>query len=163
MNLKNIFFSILTVITVALVLCSCSKSSIRKGKDIKNDAERGIDNAIRNGENVVDYGMGGLERGAKNAVGDGNYRGGLGFNDGFGANDGYSGYVGNGTGNAVTTTGTDEGIELFPTAGDTSKDNIGQINTTNGSADGGMGDVYKDNDFNRNSLRTDKLDKKYVK
>lgn len=163
MNTKKLIFSILTLSLLTFMLCSCSKSSMRNGNDVKKDAEREIDNALRNGENVVDYGMGALENGANDVTGNGYYRGGLGFNDGFGANDGYSGYVGNGTGSSVSTTGTDGGIELFPTAGDDSRDNIGQINTTNGSADGGMGDIYKDTDFNRNSLRTDKLDKKYVK
>ena len=138
---------------------------MRKGTDMKNDAKRGIDNAIRNGENVVDYGMGALGNGnGTDTVGNGYYRGGMGMNDGFGsygANSGYNSYVGNGT--STTVTGSDRKMDLFPTLRDTSKDNFGQVNTTNGSSDGGMGDIYDDMDSNRNSLRTDKMKKKYLK
>ena len=97
------------------------------------------------------------------------------MNDGFGtysANGGYDGFTGNGTmttGNGAMTKGKakdikkSKGMNLLPSLSDTSKDNYGQINTTNGSADGGMGDMYDDMNMSRNSLRTDKLDKKYVK
>ena len=107
--------------------------------------------------------MGALEYGI-GTDGTGYYRGGKGMNDGYGtygANSGYSGYVANGSN--TTVTGRDKGIDLFPTVKDTSKDNMGQINTTNGKADGGKGDMYDDMNMARNSLRTDKLNKKYVK
>ena len=135
-----------------------------------NDARRGIDNAIRNGENVVDYGMGALGmNGGNGGTGTngsgGSYsRGGMGMNDGFGyygANSGYSGYTGNGS--TTTVRGGDRGMDLFPTIKDTSRDNYGQINTTNGSSDGGRGDIYDDMNTNRNSLRTDRMNKKFVK
>ncbi|MBP3579861.1 MAG: hypothetical protein J6K12_01295, partial [Clostridia bacterium] len=66
-------------------------------------------------------------------------------------------------GTSTTVTGSDRKMDLFPTLRDTSKDNFGQVNTTNGSSDGGMGDIYDDMDSNRNSLRTDKMKKKYLK
>ena len=163
---------------MGVVMCSCSRDTMRKGTDIRNDARRGIDNAIRNGENVVDYGLGALD-GMGNNTGTGYARGGMGMNDGFGtygANSGYSGYAGtgtttagagtrrtSGTGSRTNVTGRDDGMELFPTLRDTSRDNMGQINTTNGSSDGGRGDIYDDMNTNRNSLRTDKMNKKYVK
>ena len=133
---------------------------MRKGTNMGNDARRGINNAIRNGENVVDYGMGALGMSGTN----GYARGGMGMNDGYGtygANSGYSGYTGNGS--TTTVRGSDRGMDLFPTLKDTSRDNYGQINTTNGSSDGGRGDIYDDMNTNRNSLRTDKMNKKYVK
>ena len=165
MKSKKSVFLLLIITIVAVLMCSCSRDTMRKGTQLKNDAKRGIDNAIRNGENVVDYGMGALDYGM-GAAGTGYTRGGMGMNDGYGygtygANSGYSGYVGNGTTTAVT--GRDDGIDLFPTLNDTSRDNMGQINTTNGKSDGGRGDMYDDMNMARNSLRTDKLDKKYVK
>ncbi len=162
MKIKNTVIIMLCALCT-VVMCSCSRDMMRTGTNLKNSAKRGIDNAIRNGENVVDYGMGALENGT-DVTGEGYYRGGRGMNDGFGtygANSGYSSYVGNGT--STTVTGSDKGMDLFPTIRDTSRDNFGQINTTNGSSDGGMGDIYDDTDSNRNSLRTDKFSKKYTK
>ena len=162
-HLKTVL-AIFAVLVLALAATSCSRSSMRKGTSMRNDAKRGIDNAIRQGENVVDYGLGALD-GNGDAVGDRYYRGGKGMNDGFGtygANSGYDAYTGNGSTSVGTRTRND-GMDLFPTLRDTSNDNFGQINTTNGKADGGMGDMYDDTDLKRNSLRTDKYSKKYVK
>jgi len=156
MKIKNTIFILLIISLFSVILCSCSRDEMRTGTA---DAKRGIDNAIRNGENVVDYGMGALENGVNDITGDRYYRGGRGMNDGFGANSGYSAYVGNGTG----TTASRKTNKYLPTIGDTSRDNMGQVNTTNGSSDGGMGDIYDDMNMSRNSLRTDKLDRKYVK
>ncbi|MBP3579630.1 MAG: hypothetical protein J6K12_00110, partial [Clostridia bacterium] len=86
MKLNKSLFLMLIVTIFTVVLCSCSRDSMRKGTDMKNDAKRGIDNAIRNGENVVDYGMGALGNGnGTDTVGNGYYRGGMGMNDGFGS------------------------------------------------------------------------------
>lgn len=168
MKLKKSLFIIMIISVFSIVLCSCSQNMMRKGTEMKNDAKRGINNAIRNGENVVDYGLGALDNsmgGDRDVTGNRYYRGGMGMNDGFGttygANSGYSSYVGNGTSTSVS--GTDDGMEIFPTIRDTSRDNFGQVNTTNGSADGGKGDIYDDMNMNRNSLRTDKFNKKYVR
>ena len=170
MKSKKSVFLLLIITVVAVLMCSCSRDTMRKGTQLKNDAKRGIDNAIRNGENVVDYGMGALDYGM--GTSDTGYtRGGMGMNDGYGtygANSGYNAYAGTGTtaagtGTRTAVTGRDNGMELFPTLKDTSRDNMGQINTTNGKSDGGKGDMYDDMNMNRNSLRTDKLNKKYVK
>lgn len=154
--------TVFAVLVLAFAATSCSRNSMRKGTSMGNDARSGIDNAIRNGENVVDYGLGALD-GTGDAVGDRYYRGGQGMNDGFGtygANSGYNAYTGNGTTSAGTT---GDGMNFMPSLSDTSRDNFGQVNTTNGKADGGMGDMYDDTGLTRNSLRTDKYSKKYVK
>ncbi len=125
MKKKTLMILILSILTL-FVLCSCARNT-----------DSAVYRAVRRGENAIDRGIGDMGNGIDNAtdVVTGNR---------YSADSGYSGYVG--TGNAT---------ELFPTIRDKSRDNMGQVNTTNGSADGGMGDMYDDMDRHRNSLRTD--------
>ncbi len=125
MKKKTLLILVLAIFTL-LALASCARNS--------NSA---IDRALKRGENAIDRGIGDIGDGIENATD-------MITDDMYGANSGYSGYAG--TGNAM---------EIFPTIRDKSRDNMGQINTTNGSADGGMGDMYDDMERSRNSLRTD--------
>lgn len=137
-SIKIIFISSF-VLLVALLFCSCSRNSSKE-----------IDRAINRGENAIDRGIASAGDGIENSMD-------IITGDGFGANSGYSGNVGTGTGTSLPYSGRP--MELLPTLGDKSNDNKGQINTTNGSKDGGMGDMYKDNDTRRNSLKRDTLKK----
>ncbi len=133
-------FIILSLFT--LMLCSCSTDSIRTGT---KDAAKGIRNAARQGENVIDKGVGMVESGIDSM---------LEPNNSYSANGGFSGYSANGTG--TTLPYSPSVSEIMPTAGSKAKINRGQINTTNGSSDGGKGDIFKDTSMKRNSLSQDK-------
>lgn len=135
---KILFISSL-ILLVAISLCSCSRNS-----------SRAIDRAVNRGENAIDRGMGSIGDGIENSMD-------IITGNGYGANSGYSGNVGTGTGTSLPYGGRP--MELLPTLGDKSNDNKGQINTTNGNKDGGMGDMYRDNDMRRNSLKRDTLTK----
>ena len=131
LNKKIFIFSIAAIMCV--LLCSCSRSSMRNTGDAMKRTARRAENFVENGiDNITNPGM-----------------------YGYGANNGYSGYVGNGTGTALPNDGNV--TPILPTLRDKSKDNRGQINTNNGSLDGGMGDIYKDNSRKRNSVRRDML------
>ena len=135
---KNNFFMIFTLIITVFLLCSCSRGSVTRAGDSMRNAARRAENFMDNGLNAVENGV---ENGRNTVVGGGMY----------GANSGYSANAGTGTGTSVAMGGT--ASPLLPTLGDKSRDNKGQINSNNGSIDGGMGDIYDDTDMKRNALK----------
>ena len=152
---RNRLLIILSGIMLAcLLLCSCSRTGIKRADDSMRRTARRAENYMDNGLNAVENGV---ENGNNTMVGGGMY----------GANSGYSGNAGIGTttgigyganaGGSTTVARSGKATPLLPTLGDKSRDNKGQINTNNGSLDGGMGDIYDDTDMNRNSLKRDLL------
>ena len=139
MKSTKIIFICSLILLAAVLLCSCSRNS-----------NRAIDRAVKRGENAIDRGMGSIGDGIENSMD-------IITGNGFGANSGYSGNVGTRTGTSLPYSG--RAMELLPTLTDKSSDNMGQINTTNGNKDGGMGDMYRDNDTRRNSLKRDTFNK----
>lgn len=131
LNKKILIVSVMAITTI--MLSSCSRSSMRNAGDAMKNTARRAENFVENGIDTM------TGRGAN-----------------YGANSGYSGNVGMGVG-TLPYSGTAE--PLLPTLGDRSRDNRGQINTNNGSLDGGTGDIYKDNDMKRNSMKRDTLNK----
>lgn len=153
MKKTNLLFIISAAIVTVFLLCSCSRGSMmRAGDDMRNAARR-TENFMDNGLNAVENGV---ENGRNTVIG-GTY----GANSGYSANAGIgtSTGVGYGAGSGMTVAKSGKASPLLPTLGDKSRDNKGQINTNNGSLDGGMGDIYDDTDMNRNSLRRDTLTK----
>ena len=132
MKYTKIIFTTSLILLVTALLCSCSGNS-----------SRAIDRAINRGENAIDRGMGSIGNGIENGMD-------ITTGDRFGANNGYSGNVGTGTGTSLPYSGRP--MKLLPTLDNKSGDNMGQINTNNGSKDGGKGDMYNDTNRARNSL-----------
>lgn len=139
MKTAKIIFLLSITIMVSLFMCSCMRNSSGK-----------IDKAINRGENAIDRGIGSVGDGIENSMD-------IVTGDRFGANSGYSGGVGNGTNTSLPYSGRP--MELLPTLTDKSRDNMGQINTTNGNKDGGNGDMFNDMDRRRNSLSIDRFSK----
>ena len=139
MKITKIIFIMSITVLISLFMCSCMRNSSRK-----------IDDAINRGENAIDRGVGSAGDGIENSMD-------VVTGDRFGANSGYSGSVGNGTNTSLPYSGRP--MELLPTLTDKSRDNMGQINTTNGSEDGGNGDMFNDMDRRRNSFRVDSFSK----
>ncbi len=145
MKKTNLLIIISSVIVTVFLLCSCSRgSTTRAGDSLRNSARR-TENFMDNGLNAVENGV---ENGNSTVVGGGMY----------GANSGYSGNAGIGTNSAGTggSTAVAQGgraTPLLPTLGDKSRDNRGQINSNNGSLDGGMGDLRDNNDTKKNSKK----------
>ncbi len=139
MKIKFLFLSIIIAIA-AVFLCSCSTDSMRQG-----DGE--VRNAVRRGENAIDRGIGSIGDGIENSMDI--------ITGGSAGNGSYGAYSAADGGMAYADRG--RASNILPTLGDTSRDNYGQVNTTNGKADGGMGDMYSDTNTRRNSLRSDML------
>ncbi|MBQ7399819.1 MAG: hypothetical protein IJW06_05120 [Clostridia bacterium] len=151
MKKTNFLLIISASILAVFLFCSCSRSSMnRTGNSIRN--------ATRRAENYMDNGLNAVENGVEN--GSNTIIGGA-----YGANSGYSGNagigsstgIGYGTGTGAAVARSGKASPLLPTLGDKSRDNKGQINTNNGSLDGGMGDIYDDTNMKRNSLRRDMI------
>lgn len=152
MKKTNLLFIISTAIVAVFLLCSCSRGSMMRAGDTMRNAARKTENFMDNGLNAVENGV---ENGRNTAIG-GTY----GANSGYSANAGIGTSTGVGYGNGnMTVARSGKASPLLPTLGDKSRDNKGQINTNNGSLDGGMGDIYDDTDMRRNSLRRDNLTK----
>lgn len=108
--MKNILILSIAAIT-AVMLASCSRSSMRSAGDAMKNTTRRAENFVENGIDAV--------------TGRGSY----------GANNGYSGNTATGTG---TLPYDGYASPIMPTIRDKSTSNRGQINTNRGSLDGGM-------------------------
>ena len=135
---KTLSIFIITA-AVTLILCSCSTNTQRKGTSMADGAR----NAVRRSEQAINNGIGTMENGMNNMMGNGGY---------YTADGGYSAYN---PGTSRTTLPYDgKATNILPTLRDTNRNNKGQINTNNGSSDGGMGDIYDDMNTSRNSIKT---------
>lgn len=115
---KRILLLSITAI-VAVLLCSCSRNTMRRAGDTMRSATRDAENFMDNGLNAVENGV---ENGRNTMIG-GTY----------GANSGYSGNAGTGTGTNYTAGGT--ATELNPTIRSSGR---GMVNTNKGNIDGGL-------------------------
>jgi len=146
--MKIKLISIISAMVLILALTSCSTNSMRRGTDMARKAVRDGERAINRGIDRMENGIETTPEAVERSLG-------------FEANNNYSGYTGMGTGSSVPYGAAR--VNMFPSISDSSRDNYGQINTTNGKNDGGMGDLYDDMDMARNSMRVDTFDKKFVK
>lgn len=135
---KTITLFIITAVAT-LLLCSCSTDTQRRGTSMADGAR----NAVRRGEEVINRGIDSVENGMNNMMGN---------TSGYGANSGYSAYSPGVGGSTLPYDG--RATNILPTLRDTNRNNKGQINTNNGSSDGGMGDIYDDMNTSRNSIKT---------
>ncbi len=155
--MKTKLLSIISIMILVLALCSCSTNSMRRGTSMARNSQgsggngmnNGMNNSMNNSINSMEGGIETTPESVKRSLG-------------FGANNNYSGNTGTGTGTSVPY-GSTSRVNVFPSLSDSSRDNYGQVNTTNGTSDGGMGDMYDDMDMARNSMRVDTFDKRFVK
>ena len=114
---KRILLLSIAVIT-AILLCSCSRSSMRSASNAAKNTTRRAENFIENGINDIN-------------------RTGTNYNYGsYGANNNYSGNTATGT-NSTMLPADGKAAPILPTIR-AKKSNIGQINTNKGYLDGGM-------------------------
>jgi hypothetical protein len=119
---KTFLILIIAVIT-AVLLCSCSRSSMRSAGDAVRNTTRRAENFLDNGVNAVENG---LENGAGTIVGRGAYS----------SNNGYSGNTATGTNSSLPYDG--KASPVLPTLRERRSDNVGKVNTNKGSLDGGL-------------------------
>lgn len=118
---KRLLILSVAVIT-AILLCSCSRGSMRSAGDA-------VRNTTRRAENFMDNGLNSVENRVENGRNTVTDRG------AYGANDNYSGNTGTGTNTMLPYDGN--ASPILPTLRDRKNDNIGRINTNRGSLDGG--------------------------
>ena len=134
MKKSNLFLIISAIAVSVILLCSCSRGSIRRTGDMSR-------NVVRRGANFIDSGINavenGVENGANTIVGNGMY----------GANSGYSSNAAIGT-NGTNYAESGKATEISPTLRGRArtsvkryndKTNRGEINSNDGNSDGGMG------------------------
>ena len=127
---KRLLILAIAAIT-AILLCSCARSTMWRDRDESREV-------VRRGKNFIDSGVNAVENGIENGAN--TITGGM-----YGANSGYSGNAATGTGNIYPNDGT--ATEISPTLRSRAramdkngKANMGEINSNNGNADGGLGD-----------------------
>lgn len=113
MKKTKLFLIIAAISLSVLLLCSCSRDSMRS-------AGNNVRNTTRRAENYLDNGLNSVENGVENGLGT------IIGRDGYGANSGYSGNAGIGTGYTYNGRTISNGNA-----------NRGMVNTNRGSADNG--------------------------
>ena len=130
MKNKKLLLIISSIAISLLLLCSCSRSTIRRTGDMSRDV-------VRRGANFIDSGLNAVENGVENGAN--TVIGGM-----YGANSGYNGnaaigtnYVENGKATEISPTLRSKARTSVKKYKD--KTNKGEINSNDGNADGGMG------------------------
>ena len=117
MKKRKIFLILSIAVITAVLLCSCSRSSMRSAGDA-------VRNTTRRAENFIDNGISDMNRA------------GTAYNRGtYGANNNYSGNTATGTNSTLPYDG--KASPILPTLRDRNE-NVGKINTNRGSLDGGL-------------------------
>ena len=155
MKFKKTFYTTIFACLFILCLTSCSTDTMRSTDSFMRNAARDTRNTIDRGMNAIDNGINGMN-GSYGGMYGSNGMNGNNTNRAYSADGGYSNYSASGRDSMTGITGnTNQRGDMLPSITSKSRDNYGQINTTNGRADGGMGDIYKDSDTRRNTLGVD--------
>jgi hypothetical protein len=137
MKKSNIFLIISVIAVSVILLCSCSRGSVRRLGDASRDV-------VRRGANFIDSGINAVENGVENGMDT------IIGNEMYGANSGYSANAAIGT-NGTNYSNEGTATEINPTLRSKSrnmdrrtdrfkdKTNKGEINSNNGNSDGGLG------------------------